>query len=123
MQLSERSCGEVAKLSHVEWLEAAGGYLCDEGVAALCQMTQLTYLSIAQNHAITNRSYKHLCALKEMRTLNISGTSMTAPAATFVLELPHLAALSMFGIVVCRQYHGLVVRSFPHVRFVGMATM
>jgi hypothetical protein len=113
----------VAKLSHLAWLEVAGGYLCDDGVAALCQMTQLTHLSIAQNHAITNRSYKHLCALKELRTLNISGTSMTGPSAAFLLEVPHLNAMSMHGISVCRGYDGIVIRAFPRVLFAGTSSM
>lgn len=48
MQLTKTGAFHIARLTQLEWLETAGGVLCDQGVHELRVLTSLTYLSIAQ---------------------------------------------------------------------------
>ena len=120
MQLTHAGCGAITKLKKVTWLEACGAHLCDEGAATLAAMTQLTHLSLQQNVKITDKSYPALTALQELRSLNISGTSMRAPTVAFLLAMPKLASLSMYGLKASASYAASAMKAFPVVHFSGV---
>lgn len=119
VQVTREGAATVAKLRRVSWLEAAGGVLCDTCVAELSSMTRLTYLSVAQNRAVTSASFPHLAALSHLCSLNISGTSMAEPTPLFLWQLPALRDLSMYCVPTCRGYERSVIQAFPGIRFAG----
>lgn len=120
VQLSASGCEAVSKLKTLMWLEAAGGFLCDKGVQLLCQLTRLTSLSIAQNPRVTDTSYESLTQLPHLKTLNISGTAMSAPSAEFLKSMPHMRCLSLYGIRIPEGYRDIMGRSFSHVQLCGI---
>ena len=119
--MSVKSADTIAQLGNVVWLEACGGALCDAGVAQLGRMTQLTYLSLAQNPAITDVSYGVLEQLRSLQSLNVSGTGMSSPDARFVAQMPHLVSFSMYGLPLNEGFGRSVVAAHPGVKFVGAA--
>jgi hypothetical protein len=115
VQLTKVGCAAVEKLRCVAWLEACGGVLCDGGVALLATMTQLTYLSLAQNRDVTSGAYGHPARLQQLRSLNISGTGMDGPAPEFLEQLSQLTSLSMYGLKPCKTHKACASFSAPDV--------
>ena len=87
----------VAKLPNVTWLDASGGTLCDIGVSALSEMTQLTYLSVSQNDRISDESIVSLLKLTCLRSLNLSGTRVTASRLHMLASLTALTSLALYN--------------------------
>lgn len=121
MQMTAKSACIVAQLRKVTWLEACGGVLCDAGVAHLAQMSQLTYLSVAQNPAVTDAAYSALEQLVNLQSLNVSGTGMTSPGARFIAQLTRLLSFSMYGLALNPGFGRDVVAAYPGTKFVGAA--
>jgi hypothetical protein len=119
LQMSRTGAAHIAQMTHLCWLEAAGGVLENRGVAELARLTQLTYLSIAQNLMVTDEAYGSLAQMLQMRHLNLSGTSMSIPSAKFVARLPELRSLSIYGLAGGRSQAEMLADEFPQMQLAG----
>jgi len=110
----------VAKLPNVTWLDASGGVLCDQGVLALSSMTQLTYLSVSQNQSVTDDAIPHLARLTNLRSLNLSGTKVTAARLLLLASLTALTSLSLYNTGVKPCLAKRMAAAWPEVLISGI---
>jgi hypothetical protein len=119
VQLGTVGCFAIAKLTALEWLEAAGGVLTDSGVVLLAApLSHLTYLSIAQNVGVTDASWRPLSRLAALRSLNVSGTGMSVPRAAALASLGSLTQLSVYGLPHAGMCSERLMQDAPRVHVV-----
>ena len=71
---------------------------------AIAALTLLERLNLSQNWRVTDESVPHLCTLRQLRSLSLSGTGITgAGVLLFAVAPPRLEALAVYGCDVARE--------------------
>lgn len=107
-RITDIGCTFIAKIISLQSLELCGGCITDLGCELLsANLENLIHLNLSQNEHITNRGSAALATLYNLKTLNLSSTSVTASGIRFFSGLRQLQSLSLYdcrGIIDDEKY-------------------
>ncbi len=111
-KLKQENLKYLAAMPRLEMLHLGHCNLSDAGVKNLAGCTHLTYLSIGDNPEVTDQSINYLLALKNLRTLALYQTSITAKGV-LALRALHLTRLELPSNNITEKELASISAAFP----------
>ncbi|EQC39941.1 hypothetical protein SDRG_02597 [Saprolegnia diclina VS20] len=102
--IADRGLEYLACLQSLRRLVLCSGYLTDRGAGMLASSApHLTELNVSHNKELRDAGLKCLAQLRQLKTLNVSNTSIDAASLVHLQPLQHLETLLAYGLVLTRK--------------------
>ncbi|GAX26539.1 F-box and leucine-rich repeat protein 14 [Fistulifera solaris] len=111
--VTDRGCQYLSHLTSLESLALCGGGIGDIGCEYLSRLIRLQHLNLSENEDITDQGIAHFKSLSQLRSLNISQTSVTSVMP--LASLKQLQSLSVYGCRGMADLHSLETK-LPKLR-------
>lgn len=107
----------VSEMPRLAQLTVHGDSLDDESLLPISRSKTIQALSIGTNRNITDAGMKHIAKMKQLKYLDLYGTSVTPKAISILKQLPNLQTLIVSESMGSREHFSGVKKELKTVKF------
>jgi Leucine-rich repeat (LRR) protein len=106
----------VTKLKQIKRLSVLNARnITDAGLKTIATMSNLRDLDVGQNSTITDTGIIHLTKMKDLEKLAVTNTSFSERALEYVVKMPNLRSLKMYGTHVPAEALSKLLPTMPKI--------